>query len=393
MTPYLDPVRLAKTAARRALHALEDITSVRPGNTGPVRWIDAEPSGWAPCTGSHAPTRDQDPIRWDERHSIGLAGVCHVERADVFMLKPSGAGRHPLDRRAAVCVHPSRRVKYPGALYLSSRQIRSIFQKTRQLPNRSHHLEGRVALLGNEVSDACNYYHFWLDTVGDLLMLRDTLPSSLQPDRFLVSHAGEPWQEEILDRVGIAPEQVVRYADHERLTADELLVPLRDKGAVGVAPGLVDRIRHKVNIHIDAPVAARSLYISRGDSSRRTVTNEAEVRDLVRGHGIDVAELSRMRVADQIDLFASARLVVATHGAGLTNLMWCQEGATVIELLPDRHRNPCFRDICAQRKLRHDAILCPQLGATMGLNATMTVPLGLLDAMLSYYGSHDPLWG
>ncbi|WP_231362276.1 MULTISPECIES: DUF563 domain-containing protein [unclassified Thioalkalivibrio] len=243
--------------------------------------------------------------------------------------------------------------------------------------------------MGNEVSDACNYYHFWLDTVGDLLMLRDTLPSSLQPDRFLVSHAGAPWQDEILHRMGIAPEQVTRYADHERLTADELLVPLRGKGAVGVTPGLVNRIRREVNPRIDAPQAGRLLYISRGDSPRRTVTNEAEVRDLVRRYGIEVLELSGMSVADQIDLFASARLVVATHGAGLTNLMWCQEGTTVIELLPDRHRNPCFRDICAQRQLRHDAILCPQAGATKGLDAPMTVTLDELHALLLRYGPHD----
>ncbi|WP_231372855.1 DUF563 domain-containing protein [Thioalkalivibrio sp. ALE9] len=382
MTKILNPARLAKLSARKVLDTLEDITSVGPGKTGAVRWINVETSSWVSGRDSCAATRGGDALRWYEEDSIGLAGVCHVEKAHVCMLKLNTASQRPLTRRAAVRVHSFRRVEYPGSPYLFSRRIRAIFHKGGQLQKNGVHVKGRVALLGNEVSDAYNYYHFWMDTVGDLLMLRDTLPSHLQPDRFLISHAGQTWQDEILEQVGIAPAQVIRYADHERLTADELIVPVRDKGEARVSPGLVDRIRRSVNLPPVAQGAGRLLYISRGDSARRTVRNEADVRDLVQHYGIEVLELSGMSVSEQIDLFASARLVVGTHGAGLTNLMWCQPGTTVVELLPDRHRVPCFYRICEQRNLNHHVIPCSQPGTEKGLTAPMLVPLEPLAAAL-----------
>jgi len=39
-----------------------------------------------------------------------------------------------------------------------------------------------------------------------------------------------------------------------------------------------------------------------------------------------------MSTREQIELFSEASHVVSTHGAGLTNLLWCQKGTKVIEI-------------------------------------------------------------
>ena len=383
MTPKLNAVRLAKAAARKVLHALEDVTSVRPGKTGPVRWIDAEQSGWSPARASSAPSSDQDMVGWRQREPMRCIGVCQVEMPDVYMLKSHPhQGRNPLDRRAAVRVHSFRRVAYPRAPYLATQRLRAILQYEHRFPRRGPHLHERIALLGNHARDACNYYHFWIDTVGDYLMLQDTLPSDLQPDRFLISHGLQPWQDEVLELVGIPSDRVVRYHDHDRFTAEQLLVPVRDKGALNMTPGLVERIRKSVGMLPFESGSSNSLYISRGDSLRRPIQNESDVQSLVEAYGMDVRQLSGMSVREQISLFARAGIVVAAHGAGLTNLMWCQEGTIVVELMPDRHRIPCFRNICQQRNLQHHVILCPQPGSEWAGAAQMHVPLERLSEIL-----------
>lgn len=392
MASRLNPRGWAKGMLLKGLRALEDIASVRPGAQGVVRWIDSSLAGWGAADADPPWTREQAQAGWTEKDPVENPGVFHVPMADVCMFKPRDDGaRNTQDRRAAVRVQPFRRIAYPGAPYLLAQRVRGIVSKRYPFPRTGAHLHGRVALLGNEVSDACNYYHFWIDTVGDFLMLREALPPDLQPERFLISYSGQPWQEQILDMIGIMPHQVIPYADYERVTVDELLVPVRDKGTMNMTSGLVDRIRGAAGHPSVGSNPDRLLYISRGDTTRRPVRNEADVQALMHRHGIEVKELSGMVVIEQMALFASARLVVATHGAGLTNLMWCEEGTKVIELLPDRHRVPCFRDICRQRKLEHQVILCPQTPAEDALSASMEVSLQDLEAALMAHGFRVPV--
>ncbi len=46
-----------------------------------------------------------------------------------------------------------------------------------------------------------------------------------------------------------------------------------------------------------------------------------------------------MSITEQVSLLASAKVVIAAHGAGLTNLLFCSPGTKVIELMsPDAVR-------------------------------------------------------
>lgn len=379
-------VGLAKKCIRGGLNLLDGIASVRPQPQGAVSWTEVDVSGWGEGDSSSISSREAESVRWIHGSPMRDIGICRVRMAEVCFFKPRpDESVNPLDRRAVVRVSPFRRVAIPGP-YLFSAWARNLRHGRKTVSRRCGRLRERVALLGNAGSDSCNYYHFWIDTVGDLLMLRDALPVDLQPDRFLVSYGAQPWQEQILEMVGIESRQLVRYADHERLRCDELLIPVRDKGALNITAGLVDRIRRSVSLPALDREPYRCLYISRGDSVRRPVRNEAAVQALVQRHGLEVKELSGITVIEQIGLFAAARLVVATHGAGLTNLMWCQEGTVVIELLPDLHRIPCFREICRQRKLEHRVIVCPQSGSENTALGAMEVPLHHLEEALKENG-------
>jgi capsular polysaccharide biosynthesis protein len=91
--------------------------------------------------------------------------------------------------------------------------------------------------------------------------------------------------------------------------------------------------------HIAPAVAAspeRRLLIVRGRDSGRSFVNRDEVEQIAKSRGFDAVMLEDYSFEDQIELFASARVVVGVHGAGLANLVFRgRRPLTVLELVPD----------------------------------------------------------
>jgi capsular polysaccharide biosynthesis protein len=73
--------------------------------------------------------------------------------------------------------------------------------------------------------------------------------------------------------------------------------------------------------------------------------------------GFESVSLDGMRVRDQATLFASAECVVGTHGAGLTNIVFCDVGTAVIELFSPTYVNGCYWGIANHAGLEYWYIL------------------------------------
>ena len=78
--------------------------------------------------------------------------------------------------------------------------------------------------------------------------------------------------------------------------------------------------------------ATRKIFISRKDASSRTITNEDEIINFLNNNNFEIINLSEKKFIDQVKIFNSAKLVVAMHGAGLTNLLFCKSNTKVIEI-------------------------------------------------------------
>jgi capsular polysaccharide biosynthesis protein len=69
--------------------------------------------------------------------------------------------------------------------------------------------------------------------------------------------------------------------------------------------------------------------------------------ELLRKDGFELYCLEDMSIVEQIRLFASARLVIGPHGAGLTNIIYCNHPA-LIELIPyDQFRYGDYAAMCS----------------------------------------------
>ena len=65
----------------------------------------------------------------------------------------------------------------------------------------------------------------------------------------------------------------------------------------------------------------------------RKIHNVEQVKALLARYDFETVYLEGMKVAEQIMLFQSAEFVIGVHGAGLANLLFCEPGTNVIELM------------------------------------------------------------
>ncbi len=76
------------------------------------------------------------------------------------------------------------------------------------------------------------------------------------------------------------------------------------------------------------------------------VINEPEVIHVLKEYGFNMLTMECMTVREQARLLASADIVVAPHGGGLTNLVFCRPGTKVVEFFSPNYLNVCYWSIC-----------------------------------------------
>ena len=82
------------------------------------------------------------------------------------------------------------------------------------------------------------------------------------------------------------------------------------------------------------------IYISRQDASCRRVHNQEDLINLLSRYNFQPYELSKYSWKEQVQMFYNAEAVVAPHGAGLANIMFCTD-CKVIEIFGPK-RKPTF---------------------------------------------------
>lgn len=208
----------------------------------------------------------------------------------------------------------------------------------------------KVALLG---SSQVSFYHFVTEVVGDWWFLRQMGYGVRDFDAVVVHGHRSQWQEEILEMLRI-PMEKARYHSEMKERHVDLVLPYRTKGdAVNVPAWMCEALWSELGGRVAAHSGTRRIYLSRRDATRRRMLNEADLTGRLTQIGFEVWRLDGMSVAEQQALLASARVVVAEHGAALTNIVWCPKGATVVDIHPSVPAMPCFKILAEQRGLRY----------------------------------------
>ncbi|TVU53450.1 MAG: tetratricopeptide repeat protein [Arthrospira sp. PLM2.Bin9] len=200
------------------------------------------------------------------------------------------------------------------------------------------HLKGNIAF----VSAYCghNYFHWMVEVIPRLHLV---LASGLPIDKIVVNKFGHKYEDETLAMFDI-PENQKMFGCFRHIEADILMVPSRTlltpKWACNFVKNLVLKQVYLVDDNFHN--YSRKIYLSRANAYIRKVINEQELIDVLKPLGFEVVYLDNMSVKEQALCLHHAEVVISAHGAGLTNLVFCEAGTKVIELFPPATPFTCY---------------------------------------------------
>lgn len=209
-------------------------------------------------------------------------------------------------------------------------------EMTSRLQARPIRLSRPIRLKGTTLDLTClgdgkNYCHWMLDCLSKLDWL-SALPSTIRIDRLLVNRK-MPFVMETLRSAGWADRDVTSLEETgPHLLCDRLLASSPITSAYHPTR-LFLSVRRLLGM--ERPRSqGRRLYLSRADTHTRRVKNEEAVLSFLKPLGFESVHLSRLTVREQASLLASAECVIGPHGAGFTNISFCQEGTKILEWFP-----------------------------------------------------------
>lgn len=97
-----------------------------------------------------------------------------------------------------------------------------------------------------------------------------------------------------------------------------------------------------------APAVGDLIYISRSRAQQRRLETEIEIETMLRTMGFSIVHFEAMSVQEQVSCLREARLIVAPHGAGLTNLVFASKLLVLCELIPDSYHVRGFENLALQ---------------------------------------------
>jgi capsular polysaccharide biosynthesis protein len=202
-----------------------------------------------------------------------------------------------------------------------------------------------------------NYFHWCFESLPRWRLLQEAGWKIAQADWVVLSHNAPAFQEQMLAKLGVPTEKFLRCSKWEVLQFDRLIVP-----SMPVPPDMVMHewlcnFLRETFLPTRIPAATKNIYLSRRHVTRRRLANEAELEERLRQNDFSICAPETLSVAEQAECFASARLIVAPHGAGLVNLVFTAAGGQLIELFHPEIPNHCYERLAQARAVNYRAII------------------------------------
>lgn len=255
-------------------------------------------------------------------------------------------------------------------------------------------IAGRVAVLTLPLG---GYGHWFSDIVSRLVLLQK---SGVEYD-FLYAPCNAEYMKTTYKLFGVPEEKIINSQSMDcAIQADILIVPSLACNRVPTATDPVYDCWATTNFwklwaieeiqkaFIEAACShtydtAKKIFISRKDAPYRQMTNEDEIFALFEPLGFVRYELSKLSLLEQVALFYNAEYVVAAHGAGLTNLIFCRPGTKVVEIFQNLY-DSVFYNIAQTCGLSYIPVQTMPYGKFY-VHANTEVPVKVVQCFLKHY--------
>jgi hypothetical protein len=208
-----------------------------------------------------------------------------------------------------------------------------------------------------------NYYHWLAESLLALDVMRHYAPDGA---KLLIPGTVAGFRERPINRFDHLA--VLRAAGLDGFPLEEVRQGLwlaRLEEAIWLDDYIIERIpgahlrdfRDRLLAEHDCSRPRRRICIRR--QNHRAVANRAPMETFLSKQAFSFHELENMPPVEQRMLFQDAEFVVAPHGAGLANLLYCRPGTRVLEISPDAEFRPFFWIMSEKLGLSHGVLPCP----------------------------------
>jgi hypothetical protein len=201
-----------------------------------------------------------------------------------------------------------------------------------------------------------NYYHWFVDVLPRVLALHREPFVSLPRITLLSRELPAEWEPVL--RQMLPPNVEMRWIERGAVFRPErfILLPYLSGDCDGyLPPAYLARFHAAVEELFGLELHGRRtkrILVSRSQAQKRRLINEDELLEALRPLDFERHVLEALSLREQVTLFARAELVVAPHGAGLTNLLYAPGARGVVEIFATR----------TSQHLRHYRMLAAALG-------------------------------
>ena len=184
-----------------------------------------------------------------------------------------------------------------------------------------------------------NFWHWTIDTLTQLEGIEYYEQQTGIRPKLIVEANLRSWQRDSLKLLGYDENDWIAWQNFRR-TVDKLIVPsfrrsyeeIHSEVSIAACQWLRQKILGNIHrIKSDFLSFSPNVFISRRKALGRRIANENEVVEALKPLGFVTHILEEMSYVEQVKLFAQAKVIVAPHGAGLTNLLFA-ENPIILEL-------------------------------------------------------------
>lgn len=192
--------------------------------------------------------------------------------------------------------------------------------------------------------EAKNYWHWITDGLQKIKVLEEAGFQIGAFDWILVNLETNNFQRPSLELMGVPMDRVVNTNAHPHLRVEHLTAPSWSEQSGVYDADDLNWLRSRLlkrTVH-GGKAFPKRILISRESAVYRRLLNEKELLEELRSADFEPISLEQLSFEDQITLFHNAEAVIAPHGAGLTNILFCQPGTRVVEIVNPQFAHQMF---------------------------------------------------
>ncbi|MEJ8802180.1 glycosyltransferase family 61 protein [Pontibacter sp. H249] len=186
------------------------------------------------------------------------------------------------------------------------------------------------------------YYHWLFETLPNILLALEAMPSA----KIMISNNSPAYCKDLLKFMFGEQGYLKRVIVADSVKVVPKFFSLQQEPDAGfihpVAIQYLQQFPDELLRQASSSLTGSYIYISRRKAKKRQLANEEEVEQAMQNLGFTVLYCEDLTFIEQIAAFSKATFIVASHGGGLSNMVWATQKASILEVFAYDYFNDCF---------------------------------------------------